>query len=108
MKKRKTPVLLLSLLVLLVGGVIFLNRPPDDGKATADSDEKVTTPQDAPTPDAVHSQALKSVAIQPMAKIKGKSVTPNQGPTVAIDSSPPILPKPTPSGPTTSSHWYDK
>jgi hypothetical protein len=104
MKKRKTPILLLSLLLVLVSAVVVFGMSQGKTSAKPDEPDKPTASQDAPTADSV-ANSIRANAPKggpPKQMIEDSS----QGPSIAL-SKPGMNAKPRPeTNGTTNSQWY--
>ncbi|HWA83240.1 MAG TPA: hypothetical protein VG820_07410 [Fimbriimonadaceae bacterium] len=112
MKKRKAPVLLLSLLVVLVGGAVVFGMSSSQGDAPkqTDTSDQITKEHDAPSASEVQTQLAKNtpakeaVMKQPAKLLERENEL--KGPTITVPKRDEHYQKPTPTGPTTSSQWY--
>ena len=109
MKKQKTPILLVSLLVVLVLGVVgFGLYHGSSGPKKLDDTQQTLQPDQAPTANSVGNLVRKNTSGRSAAKepspdsMLPKRMTPS---ITATDN--PTMPKPTPnpSG-STDSQWY--
>jgi hypothetical protein len=103
MKKRKTPVLLVSILVVMVGVFVAYASSLNKSDAPQTPDGPLTQTHDAPSSDNVKSEVSNS--------LKGMPGQPGSAPTQpSIAVRPPSLhytkPKPDANG-STDSQWYN-
>lgn len=116
MKKRKSPILLLTILAVLVGGVVFYGMRQDNSTAPvadAPSQDSVTSQEkhDAPSPTSVadkirtDTEKAKAAAGRPT---KMPNEDPNsKGPSIAVNPSSTGYPAPKQApGGSTDSQWY--
>jgi hypothetical protein len=121
MKKRKSPVLLLSILLVLVGSAVMFgmsqgggDKPTPPQPDTDQLGQERTAPSAKEVADRVKSTtadgAKAAVPTATMGPKPGQPAKPpaQHGPSIAIANQHRSFPKPTPnpSG-TTSSQWYD-
>ena len=121
MKKRKSPVLLLSVLLLLVAGAVMFGMSQGGGDKPLPppiDEDQLGQGREAPTADEVAARVKSTTADGPkapgVAALQGPK--PGQapampkptGPSIAVSTKPHVLGKPTPnpSG-STSSQWYN-
>lgn len=108
MKKRKAPILLLSLLVVLIGGAVVFGMSSNGGdqKPQSDQPDELTKQHDAPSPSEVKDQIAKSATQAKMPPKLAAAEAAMKGPTIAVPQNEIRYKKPVPDGPTTSSQWY--
>ncbi|HVT12136.1 MAG TPA: hypothetical protein VHE55_07700 [Fimbriimonadaceae bacterium] len=113
MKKRKAPILLVSLLVVLIGGAVVFGMSSGAGdapKQPSDSSDQITKEHDAPSATEVQAQIAKNAPSKesPMKTPPKLLEKENEmkGPTISVPTQDVHYQKPTPNGPTTSSQWY--
>ncbi|HTQ11486.1 MAG TPA: hypothetical protein VMI31_15585 [Fimbriimonadaceae bacterium] len=106
MKKRKTPILLFSLLVVLVGGVIVFGVSHGIGGFTKpDPTQQTLDPTQSPSSDSL-LQATKGGSPSKLPRPDQAMPRPTS-PTISLGTGP-VMPKPQPNpNGTTSSQWYD-
>jgi len=106
MKKRKTPVLLLSMLLVLIGGVVVFSMTQGGPQKPVDP-EKLTDTHGAPSAEAVASDVVKNTGT-PTKKMPDAMALDGgpQGPSIALSNKNYYRkPQPNASG-TTNPQWY--
>lgn len=108
MKKRKAPILLLSLLVVLIGGAVVFGMSSNGGdqKQANDTPDEITKQHDAPSPSEVKDQIAKSASPMKIPPKLAVAEAAAKGPTISVPQNEVRYKKPVPDGPTTSSQWY--
>jgi|GEM_PF-5898391 len=110
MKKRKTPILLVSILVVFIGGVVVFGMSHSSTAApTPDDTQQKLEPNQAPSADIMAKNIKQSTSGGPDKGMQPDRARPRAtGPTITINADPVMpKPKPNPNG-TTDSQWYDK
>lgn len=99
--------MLLSLLVVLIGGAVVFGMASNSGdqKPTNDTSEQITEQHAAPTANEVRDQINKSAVPMKPPRAPAQETAPT-GPTIAVPQNEIRYKKPVPNGPTTSSQWY--
>ena len=111
MKKRKTPVLLLSMLVVLIGGAVVFGMSQNAPAKSPDAAELAKTdPHEAPSTEELGKTMANSTT--PPQESKAEMMLPPEvrnAPSIHVDQNRGRYPKPTPDvGGSTSSQWYGK
>lgn len=106
MKKRKSPVLLLSLLLVLVGFVVVFGMSQGSSQKPQDP-EQVTAQHGAPTPEEVAKSVSKSTSPVQMTHKQMRAQEEMSGPSIALHPNTQTFPRPKPSSAgSTDSQWY--
>jgi hypothetical protein len=117
MKKRNKPIILVTVLILMIGAVAFINFPKDLVAGAGDGHDH-STPQAPPTGETVDVPDRNEIAQNVAGSINKKSDLAEAGappgasrpgavpsaPAIAIPKAQPY--KPTPSDSATSTQWY--
>jgi hypothetical protein len=110
MKKRKTPVLLLSMLVVLIGGAVVFGMSQNAPANGHDAADVKTDPHEAPSTEEL-GKTMENSTTPPKAS-KAEMMLPPEvrnAPSIKVDANRARYPKPTPDvGGSTSSQWYGK
>src|SRR5438132_472416 len=85
MKKRKTPILLFSMLLVLVGGfVVFQLSQGNSSKQAAPVSDQITKEHDTLTPDEVAASAKSNTSVSGMKHGGLPPSAPNTRPTIEV------------------------
>jgi hypothetical protein len=115
MKKRNKPILLVTVLVLMVGAVAFINFPrellkssPAPQSTTPETGQKIDVPEKEEIAKNVSTSFGDPKKAQPAIKKRPSPAGPegemDMGPSIAIKKMAPY--KPTPNESSTSTQWY--